>query len=484
LHAKNQFAPKMIKDKIARQIQSFFPFDLTTGQLNAIQVLSEFIIDKDPLSAMIVRGYAGTGKTTLIGGLINVLENMKLQTVLLAPTGRAAKVLSGYTKRPAFTIHKKIYRQKSSNDAMGEFSLDRNLHKNTFFIIDEASMLTHQVPETTVFGSGSLLSDLFTYVLNGQNCRVVFVGDTAQLPPVGFNNSPALHVGHLLPFCPKVYETEMKDVVRQEAGSGILANATRIREAIVEGSETLPQIFIKDYPDIELLSGAELIEAIGDSYGKFGMDQTVVITRSNKRANKYNQGIRQAVLWKEEELAQGDILMVVKNNYYWIQDDKDPIGFIANGDIAEIVRIHGYEELYGFRFADVTLRFMDYNDLEVKTKIILDTLMAETPSLPPEANKNLFYSILEDFADVKGKRNQYKKVRENGHFNALQVKFAYAVTCHKAQGGQWKSVFVDQGYLTEEMVNTEYLRWLYTSFTRATEKLYLVNFSEKLFSFD
>lgn len=473
----------MLKESIFKSLTKFFDFELTESQKRSLDTITAFLADNNPESALILKGFAGTGKTTLISGLIHVLQNLKTKSVLLAPTGRAAKVLSGYTSKPAYTIHKKIYRQKSANDGMGEFALDRNLHKNTFFIVDEASMLTDQSSEKSIFGSGSTLQDLFTYVLNGVNCRLIFVGDTAQLPPVGFNTSPALTPELLRPYCLKVYETELTDVVRQEQASGILANATEIRVNIENQNSSLPTLNTSNYKDIVRLEGQELIETLADNYDKYGLEGTVLITRSNKRANKYNEGIRNSVLWKEAELSQGDLLMVVKNNYFWIKDDEKQMGFIANGDTAEIVRIHGYQEIYNCRFADVTLRFRDYIDLELDVKIMLDTLSSNTASLSSDENKTLFHTILEDYSEVKGRQKQYKKVLENEYFNALQVKFAYALTCHKAQGGQWKSVFIDQGYLTDEMINLEYLRWLYTSFTRATQKLYLINFSEKIFTF-
>ena len=473
----------MIRDRIINILKSGFPFQLSNDQLKAIEIISDFITDKRTDSLMIIKGYAGTGKTTLVSGIIKVTESVKMKAVLLAPTGRAAKVLANYSGRSAFTIHKKIYRQRSSKDAFGEFVIDRNMHKDTIFIIDESSMLSNKMNDASIFGSGNLMEDLFTYVLNGKGCRLIFIGDEAQLPPVGFIESPALQPGELREYSRKIYITELKDVIRQNESSGVLINATHIRNNIQKINGSLPAFRIKDYPDIELIDGAELVDKISECYDKHGIDETIIITRSNKRANKYNEGIRRTVLWREEELSAGDHLMVVKNNYFWIsEDDNYDTDFIANGDTAEIVKIHKYEEIYEFRFADVTLRFNDYS-IEIRTKIILDTLYVEAPSLSAEDNRKLFYNILEDYSNIKGKRNQYTKVKENEFFNALQVKFAYAVTCHKAQGGQWKAVFIDQGYLVKDMINIDYLRWLYTAFTRTTDKLYLVNFSGKLFDF-
>jgi exodeoxyribonuclease-5 len=399
----------------------------------------------------------------------------------MAPTGRAAKVMAVYTGMAAFTIHKKIYRQKSSADGMGKFVLNANLYKNTYFIVDEASMISDESNENSVFGSGRLLDDLLEFVYSGENCRLILVGDTAQLPPVGLNISPALKLQALEKFGFDVFEFELKEVVRQAENSGVLFNATQIRNLIMtEKSAGFFFLELNRFSDVERISGAELIETISACYNKYGIFETTIVTRSNKRANLYNKGIRGSVLYRENEIERGDLLMVVKNNYFWMDEDVE-LDFIANGDIAEIIQISGYEELYGFRFANVTLRFVDYNDVELNCKIFLETLTIETASFSQEQNRQLFEAVSEDYADVKNKRNRWEKVKANPYFNALQVKFAYALTCHKAQGGQWKAVFIDHGYLTEEMLDTEYYRWLYTAFTRPTEKLFLVNFNKNFF---
>ncbi len=472
----------MIKNHLKSVLTQNLPFSPTACQVKLIDALAEFIFSDEPDNIMLIKGYAGTGKTTMLYSLTQVLSQLKIRSVLLAPTGRAAKVMAGYTKMPAFTIHKKIYRQKTTTDGMGHFSLDKNLFKNTWFIVDEASMISNEMSENSVFGSGKLLDDLLEYVYSGENCRLVLVGDTAQLPPVKLNISPALDSKTLRESGFSVNEVELKEVVRQAKGSGILTNATEIREKIGEGIDTpvfLP-IQTDDFKDVERISGAELIESITTSYNKFGLFETTVVTRSNKRANLFNKGIRGSILFRENEIEKGDLLMVVKNNYYW-NDENIKLDFIANGDIAEVIKIYKYEELYGFRFANVCLRFIDYDDIELDCKIFLDTLNIESASFSFEQNRQLFDSVSEDYSEIRNKREKWKKVKENPYFNALQVKYAYALTCHKAQGGQWKVVYVDHGFINEEMLDTEFYRWLYTAFTRPTEKLYLVNFDKGFF---
>ncbi len=472
----------MIKNHLKNILTLNLPFTPTNCQEKLIEVLSDYITSVNPDEIMLIKGYAGTGKTTMVFSLTQGLASLKIRSILLAPTGRAAKVMAEYSKMPAFTIHKKIYRQKSSNDGMGKFSLDKNLYKNTYFIVDEASMISNELNENSVFGSGRLLDDLLEYVYSGENCRLVLVGDTAQLPPVKLNISPALEAASL-EYCGfSVKEVELKEVVRQAEDSGILFNATEIRNRISSFNDNSGffSIDINSFDDVERVSGGDLIETISSAYDKYGLFETTIVTRSNKRANLFNKGIRGSILYKENEIEKGDLLMIVKNNYFWVDDDME-LDFIANGDIAEIVTIYGYEELYGFRFANVSLGFIDYDNMEIDCKIFLETLEIETASFPYEQNQRLFESVSEDYIDVKNKRDRWKKVKENPYFNALQVKFAYAVTCHKAQGGQWKAVFVDHGYLTEEMLNTEYYRWLYTAFTRPTEKLFLVNFDKNFF---
>ncbi|MGD9930212.1 MAG: ATP-dependent RecD-like DNA helicase [Mangrovibacterium sp.] len=472
----------MLKKHIADQLLQNFGFPPTAGQELLAGKLAEFVADNSVESVFLLKGYAGTGKTSMLNALVKTLSAFKFQTVLLAPTGRAAKVLSSYTGKNAYTIHKRIYRQQSSADGMGRFVLDKNLVKDCFFIVDEASMISNSSPEGSLFGSGRLLDDLYEYVYTGQNCRLILVGDTAQLPPVGMDISPALDPRELELYGLEVIDHELTDVVRQEQDSGILHNATNLREMISEDflDPSYFPIETAGFADISRIGGADLIEQISNCYDRFGEQQTMVITRSNKRANKFNQGIRSTILYKDSEITVGDLLMVVKNNYFWLGED-EKVDFIANGDIVEIKAIRKYEELYGFRFANVSLKFIDYDDLEVDCKIILDTLNIESASMTQEDNKRLFQSVAEDYTDIRSKKKRWEKIRENPYFNALQVKFAYAVTCHKAQGGQWDAVFVDQGYLVEEMINKEYLRWLYTAFTRSVKELYLVNFNKEFF---
>lgn len=472
----------MIKNHLKTILTQNLPFSPTACQVKLIEALSDFIFSDESDKIMLIKGYAGTGKTTMLFSLTQVLSQLRIGSVLLAPTGRAAKVMAGYTKMPAYTIHKKIYRQKSTTDGLGYFTLDKNLYKNTWFIVDEASMISNEISENSVFGSGKLLDDLLEYVYSGENCRLVLVGDTAQLPPVKLNVSPALDLKTLENSGFSVQEIELKEVVRQTKGSGILTNATGIRERIREGKEGTGFFLIQsdDFDDVERISGAELIESIATSYNKFGLFETIVVTRSNKRANLFNKGIRGSILYRENEIEKGDLLMVVKNNYFWINEDVK-IDFIANGDIAEVIKIYKYEELYGFRFADVCLRLTDYEDIEFDCKIFLETLSIESASFTFEQNRQLFEAVSEDYAEIRNKRERWKKVKENPYFNALQVKYAYALTCHKAQGGQWKAVYVDHGFINEDMLDTEFYRWLYTAFTRPTEKLFLVNFDKGFF---
>lgn len=478
----------MLKDHIKSIILENLKFTPTADQELLITGLSEFILDDDSNNILLIKGYAGTGKTTIISALVNSFNKLNIKSVLLAPTGRAAKVLTAYSKKSAYTIHKKIYRQKSSKDGFGIFALDVNLHSNTFFIVDEASMISNSSRESSVFGSGNLLDDLIKYVYNDKSCKLILIGDEAQLPPVGIDISPALDSKELESFGYNVLEYNLRDVVRQQEDSGILYNATNIRNIISGDKYVFPKLELEGITDVQKISGNELIEAISDSYDKYGYEETMIITRSNKRANQYNQGIRSQILWHEEEIAVGDFIMVVKNNYYWIDDnDKTSlqtgkIDFIANGDIAEIIRIRKYEERYGFRFVNVTLRFIDYDDVEVDCKIILDTLNINSASLSNDDNKKFYYNVLEDYKDLKTKKQQYESVKNDEYFNALQVKFSYAITCHKAQGGQWKSVFIDHGYVNDDMMDKEYLRWLYTAFTRPIENLYLVNFDKRFFN--
>jgi len=470
----------MLKNHILDQLEDHLNYPPTQSQKNLFGMLADLVINRQKDEIMMITGYAGTGKTTTVKSLINTLSAFRIKSFLMAPTGRAAKVLSSYAGKSAYTIHKKIYRQKSSSEGFGDFVLEENLHKNTYFIVDEASMISNQSLELAIFGSGRLLDDLIEYVYQGIGCKLILIGDSAQLPPVKMDLSPALDPKQMEGYGLAVRQAFLSEILRQSAESGILFNATHIRR-MIEGNQTgFPQLQVDNFPDIERTGGNELIEILSDAYSHYGEEETVIVTRSNKRANMFNQGIRNQILWREEELAIGDFLMVVKNNYFWI-DEEETLDFIANGDIAEVTRIHGYQELYGFQFADVRLRFVDYEDIEIDSKILMNTIHSNQAALSREENKQLFYNVMEDYQEVKTKKARIQKVKENPFFNALQVKFAYAVTCHKAQGGQWKVVFVDHGYINEEMVNKEFYRWLYTAFTRATEKLYLVNFHKSFF---
>ncbi|MBR5204583.1 MAG: AAA family ATPase [Bacteroidaceae bacterium] len=469
----------MIQTYLGQQIKTNFPYKPTFEQENVVKMLADFLFSRKSEELFLLKGYAGTGKTSLIGALVKTLDQLEQKCILLAPTGRAAKVFSYYAGHPAYTIHKKIYRQKSFSNELDNFSIDDNLHQHTLFIVDEASLIANDGLSGSMFGTGRLLDDLIQYVYSGQGCRLMLIGDTAQLPPVGEEESPALCADALKGYGLEVYEAMLTEVVRQLHDSGILWNATELRRYIAEDDFfTLPMIKVEGFPDVKVVPGNELIEAINDSYDQVGLDETIVVCRSNKRANIYNKGIRNMILYREEELESGDLLMVAKNNYFWTEGCKE-IDFIANGDIAVVRRVRREREMYGFRFADVTLCFPDYNDLELEMTVLLDTLHTETPALPKEMNDKLFYSVLEDYADITVKRERMKKMKADPYYNALQVKYAYAVTCHKAQGGQWKRVFLDQGYMTEDMLSPDYFRWLYTAFTRATDTLYLVNWPKE-----
>ena len=443
----------------------------TAEQEHAIDVFSLFMTDRDDHVVMILRGSAGTGKTTLAGAIVRAMNVLKQKMILLAPTGRAAKVFALNAGHPAYTIHRRIYRQKSAGD-ISAFNLNFNNNRDTLFMIDEASMIANQGYGESAFGSGFLLDDLMQFVYSGQNCRMVLVGDKAQLPPVGEDESPALMSDVLRAYGMKVYECDLNQVLRQSEDSGILWNATRIRTLIDDW--ILPKIRFQGFADIVRVPGDELIESLATSYSRVGMDETMVITRSNKRANIYNQGIRNTVLDREDELCRGDQLMIVKNNYYWTEQSKE-ISFLANGDIAVVQRVRNVQELFGFRFADVTMTLPDYDSYELTATVILDSLTTESPALSREQQEQLYNAVMEDYADIPLKADRIKQLKKDKYFNALQIKFAYAVTCHKAQGGQWAHVYIDQGYMTDDMLTPDYIHWLYTAFTRATEKLFLVN---------
>ena len=506
----------MIIDELKYKILQQFGFPPTQEQAHALEVFAEFLTDRDPHAVMILRGSAGTGKTTLSGAIVRSLKEIHQKVMLLAPTGRAAKVFSLNSGSPAYTIHRRIYREKSFSGVEGQFNLNDNLYTDTLFMVDEASMIANMGLGGMSFGSGCLLDDLVHFVYQGRNDRLLLIGDKAQLPPVGEEESPALHAAMLEGYGLKLYECDLNEVLRQSEESGILYNATMIRQMITHDDITqLPKIHFAGYSDIKPMPGAELIEALADSYHHVGLDDTIVVTRSNKRANIFNQGIRNMVLDREEELSQGDILMIVKNNYYWMEEERKKIkekeieerrvksegtesgtathkvqsskfqvqsndipAFLANGDRAKVLKVRRRIDLYGFRFATLLLQFPDYDNYELEATVLLDTLTSEAPALTHEQQEQLFYQIEEDYQDIPLKADRMKAIRQDQFFNALQVKFAYAVTCHKAQGGQWAHVYVDQGYMTDDMLNPDYIHWLYTAFTRATEMLYLVNWPE------
>lgn len=467
----------MINSYLSDQITQNFPYKPTNDQFCALQKLSDFLLSTETDSLLLLKGYAGTGKTSLVGALVKTMEQLKQKTVLMAPTGRAAKVFSGYAGQKAYTIHKKIYRQKTFSNEPTGFKPADNLHKDTIFIVDEASMISNEPMDSIVFGTGCLLDDLIQYIYSGENCRLILMGDVAQLPPVRQMESPALNAGVLRGYNLQVLEIMLTQVVRQGEDSGILFNATRLRDALRnQAVEIFPKLRLKGFSDIRKVNGEELIEEISAAYSRDGIEDTMIISRSNKRATIYNNGIRNRILFREEELSSGDRLMVAKNNYYWTTGCKE-MDFLANGEIIQVMRVRRTSEMYGFRFADITAYFQDY-DLEMDIKILLDTLQTNTPALPKELNDKLFYTILEDYADIPTKAGKMKKMKVDPYYNVVQVKYAYAVTCHKAQGGQWMNVFLDIGYITEEMLGEDFYRWLYTAFTRATHRLYLVNLPE------
>ena len=482
----------MVVDELKYKILQQFGFPPTLEQANALDVFARFLTDRNPQVVMILRGSAGTGKTSLSGAIVRTLQAIRQKVILLAPTGRAAKVFSQNSGTPAYTIHRRIYREKSFSGVDGQFNLNDNLFTDTLFMVDEASMVANMGLGGMNFGSGCLLDDLVHFVYQGRNDRLMLIGDKAQLPPVGEEESPALNAAMLQGYGLTVYECDLNEVLRQSEQSGILYNATMIRQMITHDDITqLPKIRFTGFSDIRQMPGAELIEALADSYHHVGLDDTIVVTRSNKRANIFNQGIRNMVLDREEELSQGDILMIVKNNYYWMEEERKKIkekdnqvpsndipAFLANGDRAKVLKVRRRIDLYGFRFATLLLQFPDYGNYELEATVLLDTLTSEAPALTHEQQEQLFHQIEEDYQDVPLKADRMKAIRQDLFYNALQVKFAYAVTCHKAQGGQWAHVYVDQGYMTDDMLTPDYIHWLYTAFTRATEMLYLVNWPE------
>ncbi|MGB1210649.1 exodeoxyribonuclease-5 [Lacinutrix venerupis] len=463
-------------------IKQQFPFSPTAKQDILLLQLSEFIFKNNNNDVFLLKGYAGTGKTTVIGTIVNNLWKAKKSAVLMAPTGRAAKVISNYSKKEAFTIHKKIYFPKKDKGGGVKFVLQPNKHKDTIFIVDEASMIPDAPSDSKLYANGSLLDDLMQYVYQGHKCKLLLIGDTAQLPPVKLDISPALDENILsLSYNKEVTKIELDEVMRQGQDSGILENATLLRETIASSFFESFKFNIKGFPDIvRLVDGYDIMDAINEAYSTLGNEEMAIIVRSNKRANLYNQQIRSRILFNENELSAGDYLMVVKNNYFWLKPTSEA-GFIANGDIIEVLEIFSIKELYGFRFAEVKIRMVDYPKMRpLETVLLLDTISAETPSLPYEDSNRLYQEIQKDYEDETSKYKKYLKIKGNNHFNALQVKFSYAITCHKSQGGQWNTVFVEQPYLPEG-INRDYLRWLYTAVTRAQEKLYLIGFKDDFF---
>ena len=486
----------MIIDYFKELILNNFGHNPTSQQQEVVEALAEFILREPTTDAsrsnadvFILRGYAGTGKTSLVSALVKTMEQLERRCVLMAPTGRAAKVFSLYSGHEAFTIHKRIYRQKAIDDDT-VFSMGFNAMTNSLFIVDEASMISNDATNT-IYGTGRLLDDLVQFVYSGSGCRLILLGDTAQLPPVGDIHSPALQPEVLRGYGLDVTCMTLSQVVRQRDLSGILQNATKLREIAdpLCPSDISPSMgreagLIRFAPDVVNVPGNELIEAISDCYRNYGLDETIVVCRSNKRAHVYNMGIRNQILDREEELSSGDFIMIVKNNYYWKSSEysehseyseKPSFSFLANGDIAQVLRVRNERELYGFRFADCELRFPDYDNMELTATVLLDTLHTETPALTHEQSEQLWNRVLEDYADIPSKKERMRKMKEDPYLNALQIKYAYAVTCHKAQGGQWSQVFIDQCYVTPDMMGTDYYRWLYTAFTRATDKVFLVN---------
>ncbi|MBQ1637711.1 MAG: AAA family ATPase [Bacteroidales bacterium] len=468
-----------VAEFFADRLRQHLGYEPTPCQARLFDTLGQFAVQYETCDMLLVSGYAGTGKTSAIAAFVRTLKELHYRYVLLAPTGRAAKVLSGFTGEKAYTIHKHIYRQKGIRDGVGEFQLNFNKAKDTFFIVDEASLISVETNSSGsgLFGSGDLLDDLVQFVRAGVDDKLILIGDRGQLPPIGLDRSPALDEGYLSRYG-RVMTAELTTVVRQAAESGILTNATIVRRLIEAGRVEVPRLCLSGFDDVERIGGGELIEKIGDAVGRYGLDDIVVLCRSNKRANRYNAGIRGTVLYREERLSRGDKLMVVKNCYQFLEDVPE-LDFIANGDVAQLVRLSHHEERYGLHFADAVLAFPDYNDVEIKAKIVLDTLDSEQPSLSAEQQRALYQGVNEDYADVRNARKRYEKVREDPYYNALQIKYATAITGHKSQGGQWPCVFIDNPFWKEPTLDD--LKWLYTAITRGVEKVYFVNFKDEFF---
>lgn len=463
----------MLEDFILSQIERELPFSPNSGQKELLRKLSMFLIHAEPNRAFVLRGYAGTGKTSIVSALVRAMHHMRQRFCLLAPTGRAAKVISSYSGFPAYTIHKRIYRQKQMG--IEEFGLSDNLTPNTLFIVDEASMIANQRGEGTSFGSGLLLDDLIRFVFSAPGCSLLLLGDDAQLPPVGQSVSPALSADFIHGYGLNVQEHTLTEVARQALDSGILANATTIRHQLAaKDVQLIPHIATAAYDDICTIDNYEMQELLEQSYAEVGQEGTIVLTRTNRQTNMYNQGIRSQSLWMQEKIESGDRIMVTKNNYFWTAEYEN-MPFIANGDMFEIIRLHNEREMYGFNFVDASLHAIDY-EWDIDVTLWLDTFFTDTPEQNYALQKQLFSRIAEDYPEIKNKRELVKKIMMSPYYNALQARFAYAVTCHKAQGGQWKRVFIDPGMVDDEHLGEEFYRWFYTALTRAQEQVYLINF--------
>jgi exodeoxyribonuclease-5 len=468
----------MDADYLVDLVLERFPHSPTDEQREALQNIAFFLLDTRPETLFLLKGYAGVGKSSLLGALVATTDELQQKTILLAPTGRAAKVLAHYARHEAFTIHKKIYRQNRFGEENQRFSLSENRHKDTVFIVDEASMIGNRPSEHNIFGSGRLLEDLILYVYSGDNCRLILIGDTAQLPPVGEELSPAIQRDNLQLYNLKVREYTLTKILRQASQSGILYNATAIRNAIAANTTTLfPKFVLKPFADICAIDGSQLIDCIEECYSKSGIEQTMVLVRSNKHALVYNQGIRNRILWREEEISAQDVLIVTKNNYFWslkTEENSSASDFIANGEMLEVLRVKRQQEFYGFRFCDILARHPDY-DIEIELKVLLDTLQSEQNDLSQERQQALYDNIIADYNDLPAKSAKLSRLKQDPFYNALHVKYGYAVTCHKAQGGEWENIFLDIGYVAEQQLGLNFYRWLYTAVTRATKRLFLVN---------
>ena len=472
----------MIKEHLISRLKYHLFHEPTNSQSITMNLMADFLSSTKKMPVFVLKGYAGTGKTSLVASFVKMLDEFGIQSVLTAPTGRAAKVLSSMVEKPAYTIHKKIYRQVTSKDGFGGFQLNKNLSKDTVFVVDEASMISNETFGNSIFGSGLLLNDLLNFVFESPNCRLMLIGDTAQLPPVGLELSPALNELSFDNNSYDLYSVELTDIVRQSKKSGILHNATNLRKLLKNNLpiNKFPKFSLSGFSDIKSISGIDFQEELSQCYDLYGLEDTLVICRTNKRANLFNKGIRNSILLQESELSVGDYLLVMKNNYHWLKEN-DIVNFIANGDIVRVIKVKKHYDLYGYRFADLICQMLDYKELEINVRVILDSLVSDGPGFSQEEQERFLKCVLEDYIDEPSIKKRYELARENDFYNALQIKFAYSMTCHKSQGGQWKAVFIDLGYFTENYLSRELLRWLYTAVTRAVDRLYLVNFPKEFF---